>query len=70
MKNPYKIDARKRYAKMMKNERKWSPNGSQNPLKINKIEKKRGPKIDAKKGSDFPRSPGNPWRQVNYLKVV
>ena len=36
MKNRYEIDAGKRYAKQWQNERKWSPNGSQNPLKINK----------------------------------
>ena len=30
------IDARKSNAKIMKNERKWSPQGSQNPLKNNK----------------------------------
>ena len=36
MKNPCKIDARKSYANIMKNERKWSPIGSQNPLKNNK----------------------------------
>ena len=51
MKNPCKIDARKSDAKIMKNERKWTPNGSQNPLKVKKIGKKRGPKIDVKKGS-------------------
>ena len=36
MENQCKIDARKSDAKMMKKERKWSPNGSQNPVKIEK----------------------------------
>ena len=36
MKNRYEIDARKSDAKMRENERKWSPNGSQNPVKIEK----------------------------------
>ena len=36
MKNQCKIDARKSDAKIMKNERKWSPKGSQNPCKIEK----------------------------------
>ena len=49
MKNQCKIDARKSDAKMMKKERKWSPNGSQNPLKIHKNREKRGSQIDAKK---------------------
>ena len=35
MKNQCKTDARKSDAKIMKNERKWSPKGSQNPSKIN-----------------------------------
>ena len=48
MKNRYKIDTRKSDAQMMKKERKWRPNGSQNPLKSIKIEKKRGPKIKVK----------------------
>ena len=38
MKNRYEIDARKSDAKIQKNERKWNPHGSQNPLKINKNE--------------------------------
>ena len=37
MKNPCRIDARKSDTKIMKNERKWSPNGSRNPPKIEKI---------------------------------
>ena len=40
MKNRGKIDARKSDGKIMKKERKWTPNGSQNPLKIEKICKK------------------------------
>ena len=40
MKIPCKIDTRKSEAKSVKKERKWSPKGSQNPLKIEKIRKK------------------------------
>ena len=65
MKNQWKIDARKRDAKMMKHERKWNPNGSQNPLKINKILEKRGPKIDAKKEIPATHFPAKPWGPVD-----
>ena len=40
MKNRGKIVARKSGAKIMKIERKRTPNGSQNPLKVKKIGKK------------------------------
>ena len=61
MKNRYEIDARKSNAKIMKNERKWSPNGSQNPSKIKKCIQKRGPKNDAK---IMPKQSQNP----NWVK--
>ena len=38
MKNQCKTDARKSDAKMMENERKWNPNGSQHQIKIHKNE--------------------------------
>ena len=42
MKNLCKIDARKSDAQIMENERKWTPKGSQNPIKIKKnLEKTR-----------------------------
>ena len=59
MKNQCKIGARKSDVKMMENERKWSPNGSQNPLKIEKIDKRRGLEIDPeeKKHNAFDSGP-------------
>ena len=72
MKNPCKIDARKSDAKSMKNERKWSPKGSQNPLKIEKSEVKN----EVQKRSDFWKEPGRSGpgdpgarRQVNFKRL-
>ena len=48
IKNQCKFDTRKKDAKNMKSVPKWNPNGSQNR---ENVDKKRGPKIDAKKGS-------------------
>ena len=48
MTNQCKFHARKRDAKNMTNAPKWSQKGGRNPAKV---DKKRGPKIDAKTGT-------------------
>ena len=47
IKNRYKIDAGKSYAKMMQIMQKWSQNGSQNRDNISKIREKTHAEIDA-----------------------
>ena len=71
MTNQCKIDARKSDAKMMENERKWSPNGSQNPLKINKTRKKTRSENRCEKRTALRRSPGQGWpqRQPKFKKI-
>ena len=49
----------------MNNVAKWSPNGSQNQ---EKIDEKRGPKIDAKKGSHARTRPEG--RQVGRAPLI
>ena len=49
----------------MKHVAKWSPNGSQNQ---EKVDKKRGPKIDAKKGSHARTRPEG--RQVGRAPLI
>nr|AIF08867.1 hypothetical protein [uncultured marine thaumarchaeote KM3_33_B12] len=51
----------------MKKERKWNPNGSNNPLKLNKNQEKRGPKIDAKKGCHPARPRELPTALKDYV---
>ena len=53
----------------MKNERKWSPNGSQNPLKINKKwDWKIDAKTDAKKDVARTKNPGARGPKATYYQ--
>ena len=60
MKNRWKIDARKSDAEMMENERKWTPNGSPNPLKICKNLLKNEVQKSMRKKNGLPAKPGAP----------
>ena len=71
MKNRGKIVARKSGAKIMEKERKRTPNGSQNPLKVKKIDKKtRSGKIlvFGSPAGFPPAEPGGPLSPVNQPK--